>query len=89
MTILQRLARVPLPSGPWQTDLSMDWKGDWRAALCDDFGYIIVDVRTYDGVQVDPHWVIEHGRKLTPYRMRQAKAWVKAVEKAAENWGNG
>ena len=81
MTPLQKLARVPLPAGPWEVCLSMDNDGDWLAMLCDDFARIVVQFTCYDG-EINTRWVMELSMTLTPYRLRQAKAWAKAVEAA-------
>jgi len=83
-TILQRLARVPLPSGPWGVSLGLRFDGVWNAQLCDGASYIVVEIGNFEGA-VETDWVMENRRlTLTPYRMRQARAWANAVERAAK-----
>jgi len=81
MTPLQKIVGVPLPSGEWYATYSR-WSFDAACqAVLYEHGEKIVCVAP-SGKSI---WYST--LDLSPYRVRQARAWAKAVKRAMEGEG--
>lgn len=77
MTPLQRVVGVPLPSGDWSGDYQSFDADNCQAALYEGRDKIVA-VSAFGNIL----WI--NVALVSIYRLRQARAWAKAVQRAME-----